>query len=99
LSVGLGLGLEARATGSAYAPVNEQSRGGTIKYLNQGADFVIKNRRDDAYKQMYTDCDGKYKIDAEGSKSEGGYIVKTSATSSAWGDNSYWYIQFSCVAP
>ncbi|RYZ93035.1 MAG: hypothetical protein EOP06_02385 [Proteobacteria bacterium] len=82
---------------SPYAPVNEKSRGGVIKYLNQGADVVIKERREDAYKQMYKACDGKYKLDAEGEKSDGGYVVKISDSSASWADTSYWYIQFSCM--
>ncbi len=84
-------------SGSPHAPVNEQSRGGTLKYLNQGADFVIKDRRADAYKQMYQSCKGKYRIDSEGPKAEGGYATKISDSAVAWGETSYWYIQFSCV--
>jgi hypothetical protein len=84
------------ATNSRYAPTNEASRGGVIKYLNQGADFVIQNRREDAYKQMFNACNGKYKIDAEGPQSEGGMVLAMSPGSAMIGDNQYWYIQFSC---
>ena len=38
---------------SAYAPVNEASRGGIVKYVNDGADFIKKKRREDAYMQMH----------------------------------------------
>lgn len=83
-------------SGSAYAPVNEGSRGGLVKYLNDGADFVRKQRREDAYKQMHDACNGQYKIDAEGANAEGGSIIN-SGPSSFWMQSNYWYIQFSCV--
>ena len=83
-------------SGSAYAPVNEGSRSGIVKYLNDGADFVRKQRREDAYKQMHDVCNGSYKIDAEGSSAEGGSVVN-SGTASFWTQSNYWYIQFSCV--
>lgn len=83
-------------SGSAYAPVNESSRSGIVKYLNDGADFVRKQRREDAYKQMHDVCGGRYKIDAEGTSAEGGAIVN-SGPSSFWMQSNYWYIQFSCL--
>ena len=49
-----------------YAPVNEASRGGTIKYRNQGFGSIRRKRREDAYKQMSQSCGGAYQIDAEG---------------------------------
>lgn len=83
-------------TPSRYDPVNENARGGVIKYLNAGASFVREKRRQDAYKQMYKTCNGKYRIDAEGPRTEGGVVIPAgdaliAATSEAW------YIQFSCV--
>jgi len=83
-------------SGSAYAPVNEGSRGGVVKYLNDGADFVRKQRRDDAYKQMHDACNGAYRIDTEGSNAEGGAVI-TSGSGAFWAQSHYWYIQFSCV--
>lgn len=83
------------ASNSPYAPTNEASRGGVVKYLNQGADFVIKGRRDDSYKQMFDACHGKYKIDAEGQKAEGG-VVQAVPGMLMTSDFQYWYIQFSC---
>ena len=84
------------ASSSPYAPVNEASRGGIVKYLNDGADFVKKQRREDAYKQMHSACSGKYRIDAEGPKAEGGAVM-AAGTSAFWVESQYWYIQFSCV--
>jgi len=83
-------------SGSAYAPVNERARGGVVKYLNDGADFVRNQRRDDAYKQMHDACNGPYKIDAEGSSAEGGGVINTGGTS-FWTQSNYWYIKFSCA--
>jgi len=81
---------------SAYAPVNESSRPGIVKYLNDGAGYVRKQRRDDAYKQMHEACSGPYRIDAEGSNVEGG-IVMSSGSGTFWAQSNYWYIQFSCI--
>jgi len=85
------------ASGSPYAPVNEASRGGVIKYLNQGARFVVEKRREDAYKQMHEACGGPYHIDAEGPRAEGGVVVAISPTAAGSFGSQYWYIQFSCV--
>lgn len=88
---------------TSYSPVNEASRSGLIKYLNGGADFVIKQRREDAYKQMHTACNGKYRIDAEGPREQGGVItvepsklIPGGVTATSY-TSEYWYIQFSCV--
>jgi hypothetical protein len=80
----------------ANAPVNEASRGGVIKYSNEGAAFVRQKRREDAYKRMSEACGGKYRIDSEGPRVDGGVVLPVgdaaiAATSEAW------YIQFSCV--
>lgn len=86
------------AGGSAFAPVNEGSRPGVVSYLNQGASFVVKARREDAYKQMFAACHGVYRIDGEGPHESGGVV--TSAGNSAYVTAvQYWYIQFSCVPP
>jgi len=84
------------SSSSQYAPTNEASRGGVVKYVNQGADFILKARREDAYKQMYDACNGKYKIDAEGQKTEGGFVQAMGNGAAYSSDNLYWYIQFSC---
>ncbi|MGY3172448.1 hypothetical protein ACVWYU_001825 [Pseudomonas sp. TE12234] len=83
-------------SGSAFAPENESSRSGLVKYLNDGADFVRKQRREDAYKQMHDACGGRYKIDAEGPNAEGGTVINSGA-GSFWAQHNYWYIQFSCI--
>lgn len=81
---------------SAYGPINEGERVGVIKYLNAGADSVIKARREDAYKQMFDACSGRYEIVAEGGASEGGTVIAT-GNSTTYVTSQYWYIQFKCV--
>jgi len=80
---------------SQYGPTNEKTRPGIVKYLNNGADFVIKQRREDAYKQMHAACNGKYKMLGEGPNSEGG--TASSVGGAVFYDSyQYWYIQFQC---
>lgn len=82
---------------SPFAPVNEQSRVGTIKYLNQGADFIIEHRRKDAYKQMYAACRGKYEIVSEGPRA-GMTTVTSVSGGNLWTSGSeYWHINFRCL--
>jgi hypothetical protein len=68
-----------------------------VKYLNQGASGVIKSRREDAYKKMYSACNGKYKIENEGPHAEGGAVVAMSPGTAIVASSEYWFIQFSCV--
>lgn len=54
-----------RPTTSQYAPKGYRPKG-MVKYLNRGADFVIGQRKEDAFKQMSETCNGNYKITSEG---------------------------------
>lgn len=81
--------------GSAYAPTNDSQRPGLVKYLNQGAEFVIKARREDAYKKMFESCDGKYKIVNEGQQADGGSMTPV-GNSYMYSQFNYWYISFIC---
>ena len=81
---------------SPYAPVNESQRGGVIKYQNMGLQALRDKRREDAYKQMSNACGGRYRIDAEGPRTEGG-VVSPVGKSASFATSEYWYIQFSCV--
>jgi hypothetical protein len=83
---------------SQYAPVNESSRPGIVKYLNEGAQSVKEARRQDAYKQMHNACGGDYKIVAEGPRAEGSAIVPA-GYGAITADSQYLYIQFECVSP
>jgi hypothetical protein len=87
-----------RASALAYAPMNEPSLSGLVKYLNEGADTIVAQRRDDAYRQMFTACNGAYKIDAEGPQAEGATVVPLATGGMAFLQSQYSYIQFSCVS-
>ena len=82
---------------SPYAPVNEASRGGIVKYLNEGAGFVKRSRRESAYKKMYESCGGSYEIVKEGTNLEGGVIVPA-GNSAVWANSQYVYIEYRCVS-
>jgi hypothetical protein len=71
----------ARSSSSSYAPTNEASRHGLVKYFSDGAGFVVKKRRENAYKQMFENCGGPYRIVAEGQRVEGGVVVSTTTAS------------------
>ncbi len=81
---------------SPYAPANETEHpGGMIKYSNHGADSIIRKRRENAYKQMYDFCGGRYAITSEGPRSEGGSAFPV-GDSVAYHEHQYWYISFDC---
>jgi hypothetical protein len=82
-------------TSGEFAPQNENQSYGTIKYLMQGHDRVIAARREDAYKQMFSACAGKYKIIGEGTKNQNVYqnVWMPGVTSS----DEYNYITFACL--
>jgi hypothetical protein len=46
---------------SPYAPKNERL-GGRVRYLAQGLESIVTERREDAYKQMHEKCSGSYEI-------------------------------------
>ena len=84
-----------RPVKSAYAPKNYTPKG-VVKYLNQGADFVIESRREDAFKEMYSGCGGNYKITGEGPREEGGVVSQISPGSAMFFSSQYWYISYEC---
>ena len=53
-----------RPASSAYAPVGYKPKG-SVKYLASGADFIVSGRREDAFKEMFGACRGKYSINSE----------------------------------
>lgn len=84
------------STPSKYAPKGYK-RKGTVKYLNQGADFVIKSRREDAFKKMHTSCGGEYKITSEGERVDSdGIFVPVGGGMTGFFQSKYWYISFEC---
>lgn len=53
---------------SKFVHKDYENRKGVISFLNNGADFVIDQRREDATKKMKQFCSGPYKILAETNK-------------------------------
>jgi hypothetical protein len=62
--------VEERGT-SEYAPSNEKA-GGRVVYQLNGAGFVVRARREDAYQQMHERCGGDYRITSEQDVAAGG---------------------------
>ena len=67
----------AGGAGSPYAPLNDGTRLGLVKYSIDDPNFVIQRRRNDAYKKMYQSCGGPYVIVAEGAAEENGRVITT----------------------
>jgi hypothetical protein len=84
--VSCGSVMVTEPTTSQYAPKNYKGKG-MIKYLNNGADSIIKERREDAFKNMYEKCNGKYSILNESDVPPDGHEV---------GGFNYWYLTFQC---
>ena len=79
---------------SKYAP-KDYKPVGVVKYLNQGADFIVERRRESAFKEMYKACNGSYSITKEGQNSEGGSL--TAGLGSVWSTpTQYWHIHYKC---
>ena len=78
-STGCGATLisSAGGAGSLYAPLNDGTRIGLVKYSINDPNFVIQRRRNDAYKKMYQSCGGPYVIVSEGAAEENGRVITT----------------------
>ena len=70
--------VNAPGKGGVYAPVNDADRVGVIKFRDD--DLLREKRRQDAYKQMYQACGGKYAIVDEGESIDGKEISHYSNT-------------------
>ena len=81
----------SRRSGGRYAPTNE-GRGGTLKYLADGADFIVEQRRADAYKQAWSHCSGPWRIVDERVEKEGESDLGYGTTV----PHSYIYIDYEC---
>jgi hypothetical protein len=78
-----------------YAPINEIN-GGVVTYLNQGANYVVKKRRDNAYKKMHEHCKGDYRIVSENSGSKDG-VIAPAGEGYVYGGSEYVSIKFECI--
>jgi hypothetical protein len=90
---------------SSFRPVNEGQGPGLVTYRLGRMDLFNRSQREDAYRQMFEQCSGKYRIDKEWTDAvqevAGGYIGGTNGTpGSAFlstDQTQYIHIQFSCV--
>lgn len=79
-----------------FAPKNYQQVG-IVKYLNNGADYVIGKRREHAFKQMYEACGGPdYKVTFEGTAQQGRSWNPNSFGGFTEMSSSYMFIEFLC---
>lgn len=83
-------------SGSAYAPINEQSLPGVVRYSAQGIKPIVNSRREAAYKRMFETCNGKYNILGETYDTDGGVIVPV-GNLAAYSARKYVYIHFECI--
>lgn len=72
---------------SKYAPKDHKERG-VVEYLNAGADWMVQERKEDAYRKMYEACKGDYTILREGNKAQFNAVFE--------GEQNMWVIEFSC---
>ena len=81
-----------------YAPQGYKAKG-AIKYLNAGMSFIIKKRREDAFKEMHEGCGGKYKITYEGPRESGSSMTTYNSATNTLNthSSSYWYIEYECT--
>ena len=82
--------------GGSNSAKSEESRTGIIRYLNQGAPFLIKRRRNEVYQRMAENCNGKYIIVNESIR----YVddARPSKGKSTDGSGSqYVYIEYKCL--
>lgn len=99
LLAGCGSRMVIPAGGSAptaYGPLNETVRPGMVSYLNAGALHLREARRRHAYQQMYTQCQGRYAILAEGTNNDGGSSIHWGYGIVTHHVNQHVYIQFVC---
>lgn len=82
---------------SKYAPVNAQEQYGIVSYRNQGISAVREARRENAYKEMYNTCNGKYKIINESNQNDGAVFVSNNNGGGYMQSTSRIYIKFICV--
>lgn len=75
-----------------YSP----QRGGTVKYLNQGADFVVRHRAQDAERKMASFCSGEYQVTRESDSEELSGLVASQYMLLPVSSN-YVFISFKCL--
>ena len=102
LSIFVGCGarmehLPGSLENSQYGPVNPEEQYGLISYLNAGATSVKAARKEDAYKQMHTACNGKYRIVNKEDKNTGAVFISDGSGGGYMANTNRTYIKFLCV--
>ncbi len=69
---------------------------GEIRYLNEGASYTRKARREDVYKKLSESCNGDFKILKEGAMSRTG-TIQTQEKLENFPSARYVYIKYRCV--
>lgn len=88
--------MNTAPTVSKYAPKDYKGKG-QVKYLNNGASFIVNSRRENAFKQMHEACGGEYHILNESNQATGGMIHNNGMGGLAYNQTSeYVYIDFQC---
>lgn len=82
---------------SKYAPVNAQEQYGMVSYRNAGISAVREARRENAYKEMYNTCNGKYKIINESNQNDGAVFISNNNGGGFMKNTNRIYIKFICV--
>lgn len=82
---------------SEFAPVNEETRPGLIRYVWSEDRETEHARRMEAYETMWRACDGKYKLLDEEARSEPTGLLTTPNGNGHVTTITYWYIEFECV--
>jgi len=58
--------IQSAQSGSKYAPQNEgDGRTGVVTYIENETPLIVKYAREQAYKKMWAECIGKYRINHE----------------------------------
>lgn len=86
-----------KPTRPEYAPKDYKPRG-IVKYLNDGLESMRASRKEDAFKRMHDNCNGKYKVLDESPREESpGISHGTSTGGSVWAASQYLYISYECL--
>jgi hypothetical protein len=89
------------STSGQYAPINASANAeGIVAYLDEGVDAIRNARREDALKQMFEACDGKYRILYEGTQeSDPSYVTQGTpiGLNTYSVSSSHVYFRFSCA--
>jgi hypothetical protein len=79
----------------ADTPYIEKIGPGVIRYLNEGASFTKKARREDVHEKIEKACNGQYNIRKEGVMSSTGTITALN-NDGVYSNAQYIYVHYEC---